>query len=75
MIRKKTTTKKDSTAAKSTAKTSDTAVKPAKPRYAVMLTPNGKVLIPLRDIPPEQRRGFGIPKIEGRILDMRAVLK
>ena len=44
-------------------------------RYAVMLTRDGNVLIPLRDIPPEQKRTFGIPKPEGKIIDMKAVLK
>ena len=45
-----------------------------KPRHLVMLTPNGKVLIPLRDVPPEQKRKF--PMDIGLVIyDMKAVLK
>jgi len=45
-----------------------------KPRHLVMFTPNGKVLIPLPDVPPEKRRKF--PMDIGLVIhDMRAVLK
>ena len=51
------------------------SVSPAeKPRHLVMLTSKGKVLIPVREAPPERRRGFPID-VGLVIHDMRAVLK